>query len=63
LAVERELQSHVAPRHPELLIKRLDEIEGNVSKMKVPASFADQYYGLRGHIGFVRTRLADPNHP
>jgi hypothetical protein len=22
--------------------------------MKVPASFADQFYSLRGHIGFVR---------
>ena len=28
-----------------------------LSKMKVPASFADQFYGLRGHIGFVRERL------
>jgi hypothetical protein len=26
--------------------------------MKVPASFADQFYGLRGHIDFVREKLA-----
>jgi hypothetical protein len=25
--------------------------------MKVPAYFADQFYVLRGHIGFVRDRL------
>jgi hypothetical protein len=25
--------------------------------MKVPALFADVFYGLRGHINFVRTRL------
>jgi hypothetical protein len=32
----------------------LEEIERAVNKMKVPASFADQFYGLRGHIDFVR---------
>lgn len=62
LAVERELLSPVAPKNPEMLLVRLDEIEGHVSKMKVPASFADQYYGLRGHISFVRSRLTGPNH-
>jgi hypothetical protein len=39
------------------LLARLDEIEKAVHKMKVPASFADQFYGLRGDIGFVRDRL------
>lgn len=61
IAVERETLSPIAPKHPEALLKRLDEIEEYVSKMKVPVSFADQYYGLRGHISFVRSRLADPN--
>jgi hypothetical protein len=36
----------------------LDAIEVAVKTMKVPASFADQFYGLRGHIDFVRSRLA-----
>jgi len=27
--------------------------------MKVPASFADAFYGLRGHIDYVRQKLAD----
>jgi hypothetical protein len=26
--------------------------------MKVPASFADQIYGLRGNIDYVREKLA-----
>jgi hypothetical protein len=39
------------------LLNRLDEIENSVNKMKVPASFADQFYGLRGDISFVRDRL------
>jgi hypothetical protein len=39
------------------MLHRLDEIEHAVNKMKVPASFADQFYSLRGHIDFVRARL------
>jgi hypothetical protein len=38
--------------------RRLDAIEVAVKKMKVPASFADQFYGRRGHIDSVRSRLA-----
>ena len=40
------------------MLARLDEIEHAVNRMKVPASFADQFYSLRGHIDFVRERLA-----
>jgi hypothetical protein len=40
----------------ELLLK-LDNIEHKVNKIKIPASFGDLYYGLRGHIGFVRNQL------
>lgn len=31
-----------------------DRIDESVNKMKVRASFADQFYGLRGHIDYVR---------
>ncbi len=31
--------------------------------LKVPASFADQFCGFRGEIGFVRNRLAHPRQP
>jgi hypothetical protein len=41
------------------LLKRLDEIEKTVNKMKVPAFFADQFYGLRGHIDYVRQMMSD----
>jgi hypothetical protein len=41
------------------MLARLEEIEHAVNKMRVPASFADQFYFLRGHINFVRIRLAD----
>ena len=61
LAVERELLSPLTQQQREQLLVRLGEIEKTVGKMKVPASFADQFYGLRGDIGFVRERLAQGN--
>ena len=39
------------------LLKKLDHIERSLNKLKVPASFGDIFYGLRGHINFVRDRL------
>ena len=62
LLVEKDLFAHAAGQREELL-GRLDEIERAAGKMKVPASFADQFYALRGHISFVRERLrsAEPH--
>jgi hypothetical protein len=57
LGVERELVGTLTQQQRAQLLARVDEIEKAVSKMKVPASFADQFYGLRGDIGFVRDRL------
>jgi TRAP-type uncharacterized transport system substrate-binding protein len=45
------------PKRREELLRHLDRIENTVSKIVVPASFGDLFYGLRGHIGFVRNRL------
>jgi TRAP-type uncharacterized transport system substrate-binding protein len=41
----------------EELLARLDDIENGVNNMKVPIAFADQFYVLRQHIGFVRQTL------
>jgi len=57
LLVERELLEPLTEQRREQILDRLNEIEKAVNKMKVPASFADQFYGLRGHIAFVRDRL------
>lgn len=59
LALEHELPTQTAPGKREYMLKRLDHIERTVHNMKVPASFADQFYALRGHIDFVRNRLAE----
>jgi hypothetical protein len=58
LALERDgLRSFDGAGRADLL-RRLDDIERGVNKLKVPAFAADLYYDLRGHIGFVR-RLID----
>lgn len=57
LMVERELTRDVSKERKTELFERLDEIEQAVNTMKVPASFAEQFYVLRGHIDFVRERL------
>jgi hypothetical protein len=57
LSVERELLRPLTQQQREQLLFRVGEIEKAVNKMKVPASFADQFYGLRGDIAFVRDRL------
>jgi len=50
--------SNSKSKYLDSLLKRLDEIEAEVNKMKMPLSFADQFYVLRDHIGFVRQRYA-----
>jgi len=57
LMIEQDLITQLAPEKRKALMERLDNIEEAVNRMKVPASFADQFYGLRGHITFVRARL------
>jgi len=62
LRLERDLFAPT-PEKPEKLLEQLDDIEAAVNKMKVPASFADQFYGLRGHIDYVRDRLVQTTKP
>lgn len=56
IALERAMLSGPAPGEREALLRRLDEIEADVNRMKPPLPFADQFYVLRDHIGFVRER-------
>ena len=64
LSLERELFRETDPGQRGQLLKRLDEIEKAVNRMKVPASFADQFYSLRGHIAFVRLKESEmPQRP
>ena len=57
IGVEREAMSDPEPAQREALIERVDNIENAVNQMKMPLAYADQFYVLREHIGFVRQRL------
>jgi len=57
MVIEQDLMAQLASDKQKAMMERLDNIEEAVNKMKVPASFADQFYELRVHIRFVRARL------
>jgi hypothetical protein len=54
LVLEREWVADLGATRSAELLRRLDEIERAVNKLKVPAFAADLYYDLRVHITFVR---------
>ncbi len=58
-AVERGLLVEASPEARRELMEKLDHIETTVKGITVPASFADQFYGLRGHISYVREKFRD----
>lgn len=58
LDLERDAFKPTAdPKRREELLRHLDYIEDSVNKIVVPAAFGDLFYGLRGHICFVRNTL------
>ena len=58
LEVERDAFSSIVDETKrQEIMNNLDQLEARLSKIKIPAAFADMFYGLRGHINFVRTRL------
>lgn len=57
LRVERETFGALTDDRVRELLERVDEIEDSVKHLKVPASFASQFYWLRSHIISVRQRL------
>ena len=61
MAVEADMLGEPTAQQREELLKRIDVIEANVNKSKMPVFIADQVYGLRAHIGFVRDRLTSSN--
>ncbi|MEJ1971615.1 MAG: TAXI family TRAP transporter solute-binding subunit [Lacunisphaera sp.] len=57
LRLERDSYGPLTAERVAELQARLDEIENAVDALRVPASFADQFYELRTHVAFVRQRL------
>ncbi|HEY4801109.1 MAG TPA: TAXI family TRAP transporter solute-binding subunit [Paraburkholderia sp.] len=58
IALERAAMADISPGERRALLRRLDSIEESVNGMKMPLAYAEQFYVLREHIGFVRERLA-----
>jgi TRAP-type uncharacterized transport system substrate-binding protein len=57
IAIERSALSDTSEEERAALLAKLDAIEKSVSKLQMPLAYADQFYVLREHIGFVRGRL------
>jgi TRAP-type uncharacterized transport system substrate-binding protein len=57
MLLEKDLAFSTSATKSGDLMQRLENIDHAVNKMKVPVSFAEQFYVLRGHISFVRERL------
>ncbi|WP_233862381.1 TAXI family TRAP transporter solute-binding subunit [Paraburkholderia adhaesiva] len=58
IALERAAMADPSPAERHKLLHELDTIEDSVNGMKMPLAYADQFYVLREHIGFVRQRFA-----
>jgi TRAP-type uncharacterized transport system substrate-binding protein len=58
IAIERSALNEMTEDERAAVVGRLDAIEDSVNQMKMPLAYADQFYVLREHIGFVRRRLA-----
>ncbi|HEY8607542.1 MAG TPA: TAXI family TRAP transporter solute-binding subunit [Noviherbaspirillum sp.] len=61
--VEQAVEEAPPERRPDVhavQLQRLNEIEERVNRISIPLSFADELYGLRSHINFVRRRLLSP---
>ena len=57
LRLERDSFGPLSRERVQELLQQVDEIEQMTSRVKVPASYANQFYELRGHLAFVRRRL------
>lgn len=57
LRIEHDAYGALTPNRVKELTERLNEVEKTVDRLRVPASFASQFYELRSHLAFVRQRL------
>ncbi|MEA3117090.1 MAG: hypothetical protein QOI13_360, partial [Paraburkholderia sp.] len=57
IALERAALNDTSAIERAALVDKLDVIEESVNRLKMPLAYADQFYVLREHIGFVRNRL------
>lgn len=58
IGLERSMLAEPSSEEREELLRRLETIEAEVNRMKLPLAYAEQFYVLRDHIRFVRDRYA-----
>ncbi len=58
--LEQDFLLEKDPARKDELRRHFDRIEDEVNQMRVRASFADQFYMLRGHIDYVRRIVSTP---
>lgn len=59
--LESDILNHYEPSRQNEYIDRLDKLERDVISLKVPHSFAENYFELRSNIDFVRDKLSHRN--
>jgi TRAP-type uncharacterized transport system substrate-binding protein len=66
IAIERGALAQLTHDERKQLFAQLDEIEASLNRLRMPLAYADAFYVLREHVGFVRGRLtaaAQASHP
>jgi hypothetical protein len=58
IAIERDALADSTDEERKHLFAQLDEIEASLNRLRMPLAYADAFYVLREHVGFVRSRLA-----
>jgi hypothetical protein len=58
IAIERDALAHSTDEERQQLFAQLDQIEASLNRLRMPLAYADAFYVLREHVGFVRSRLA-----
>jgi len=57
IAIEREALKDPSQAQRDALVEELDQIEDSLNSLRMPLAYADAFYVLREHVGFVRSRL------
>jgi len=58
IAIERDALKDPSQEERKALFQELDHIEASLNELRMPLAYADAFYVLREHVGFVRSRLA-----
>lgn len=62
IAIERGALAQTTDEERKRLFAELDQIEESLNRLRMPLAYADAFYVLREHVGFVRARLAAAAH-